>query len=96
MLEENKNEAMYSNLVKSVLRSNRKGMEQMKIVCIAVLISSTLIVSSMVGGILYFLSAYSVEVEDTVQYEQSADGNSSIVNGNQYKDNALHQTWGEK
>lgn len=90
MLEENKNE-MYNELVKSVLRANRKTVEQMKIICLGVLVSSCLIVGSVVGGALYFFSAYSVEVEDAIEYDQSADGNSSIVNGNQYKDNALHQ-----
>ena len=48
------------------------------------------IIGSLVGGALYFFSAYAVEVEDTITYEQQSDGNSSIINGNQYKDNAVH------
>ena len=43
-------------------------------------------------GILCFFSFNEVEVTETTTttYEQQADGDSSIVNGNQYKDNAVH------
>lgn len=48
-----------------------------------------------IGGILYFLSSYAIEVEDTVTTttEQIAEGDNAEINnieGNQYKDNSTH------
>ena len=89
-MEENNQEKVYTELIRSLMLQNRKQLKEMKIICLACIISTMVIIGSLVGGALYFFSVYAVEVEDTITYEQQSDGNSSIINGNQYKDNAVH------
>ena len=91
-MEENNQEKVYTELIRSLMLQNRKQLKEMKIICLTCIISTMVIIGSLVGGALYFFSNYAVDVEDTITttYEQQADGNSSIVNGNQYKDNAIH------
>lgn len=88
-MEENNKEKVYTELIKSLMRQNRKQLKEMKIICLSCIISTMVITGSLVGGALYFFSTYAVEVENTITYEQQLDGNSSIINGNQYKDNAI-------
>lgn len=90
------NNKFYEELIKSVIAQNKKQVKDMKIICVTCIIATTVIISSLVGGALYFLSTYSVDVTDTITYEQSSDGNSNIINGNQYKDNAIHNALTEK
>lgn len=89
-MEENNQEKVYTELIKSLMLQNRKQLKEMKIICLSCIISTMVIIGSLVGGALYFFSNYAVDVEDTITYEQQSDGNSSIINGNQYKDNAVH------
>lgn len=62
------------------------------LICLGFL-SNILISSAFIYKDLKILEDFEVEVSDeiTTTYEQQSDGNSSIVNGNQYKDNSLHQ-----
>ena len=75
-----------------LVKQQRRTIKMMWKMTLACLIAMVMVVSMTVGGILYFFSAYAVEVEDTVKttYEQSSDGNSSIINGNQFNDNSTN------
>ena len=75
-----------------LVKQQRRTIKMMWKMTLACLIAMVMVVSMTVGGILYFFSAYAVEVEDTVEttYEQSSDGNSSIINGNQFNDNSTN------
>lgn len=91
-MEENKQISIYVDLVKELTRQNRKQLKEMKIICLSCIISTAIIISCLVGGALYFFSTFAVEVEDTITYEQQSDGNSSIINGDQYRDNSTNNS----
>lgn len=91
-MEENKQISIYVDLVKELMRQNRKQLKEMKIICLSCIITTAIIISCLVGGTLYFFSTFAVEVEDTVTYEQQSDGNSSIINGDQYRDNSTNNS----
>jgi len=81
--------------IKEILQYNREENKKYRQMALSCLISVIIFFTIAVGSVLYFLSAYSVEVEDTVTTttEQSAEGENAEINnieGNQYKDNSTH------
>lgn len=75
-----------------LVKQQRRTIKMMWKMTLACLIAMVMVVSMTVGGMLYFFSAYAVEVEDTVETTtQTVEGeNSSIQNieGDQYNDNS--------
>lgn len=92
-MEENSNittkeQERYFKLVESMIRELKRESKR-KTIMNYIFMS---FIAFMFCGILWFFSFNEVEVTETTTttYEQQADGDSSIVNGNQYKDNAIH------
>ena len=71
-----------------------KTVDKCQRICRNCLIALVAIVLIIVGGLLYFFSAYAVEIEGEIitstTYEQQSDGESQIINGNSYNDNSIH------
>ncbi len=75
-----------------IMKHQREQVNNFKKVCIACLVTLCIIAITLCGSIIYFFSTYEVEVLDTTTttYEQSSDGESQIINGNNYNDNSIH------
>lgn len=75
-----------------IMKHQRKQVESFRKICVASFITLCVTVAIVCFCVLYFLNAYTIEVEDTVTttYEQSSDGESQIINGDNYNDGAVH------
>ena len=78
----------YHMLIKSILAGHRRAVKALTTVCIACVVTTLITISVMVGGTLYLVSNFEMAVEETITYEQESDGNSSIINGDNYNDNS--------
>ena len=68
-----------------------KKFAKMEKVAIAAMIIMLLQTMTIVGGVLYFFSAYAVEVEDTVQM---IEGDNTSINNIEGNDNTITNTHG--
>lgn len=74
-------------------RENRNKDRNVMIICICSMLLQTFV---LMGGVLYFLNTYDVEVEtstETITTTQTVEGDNTKINnidGNQYNDTATH------
>jgi len=94
-LQDNKLQECFNETFQGFLnlqRENRNKDRNIMIICICSMLLQTFI---LVGGVLYFLNNYDVEVENSTESTttQTIEGDSAEINnveGNQYKDSSTH------
>lgn len=73
-----------------LVKQQKNTVNTYKNTMIALIISITVIIAAICGTVLYTINNMEVVEETTVT--QETDGESEIINGNQYKDNATHNS----
>lgn len=73
-----------------IMKHQRQTLEGYKKICLACLATVVLSITIMCGSTIYFFANYEAELVEGTTYEQSSDGESQIINGNNYNDNSIH------
>lgn len=85
---ENKELQVMCEAIKVVSEHQRKQNEIIKKMFFGLLIAITLMVAGVCGTVLYIWNNSEITYEETTTVDQQTDGNSSIINGNQFNDNS--------